>query len=343
MDVMVPADYVSLSVPIVEMTGVGEARRLATKLATAHGFDEQDVGRVALVVTEAASNMVQHAGSGELLLRSWAADAKACCMEILALDHGPGMANVAACMRDGFSTGGSRGVGLGAIARLATTFEIFSASGKGAALLACIGERSADTSTGPGLAWGAVCVAKPQETSSGDAWAVREHGDRSTLLVVDGLGHGPAACDAAQTALRIFAQHEGAGPEGLLRLVHAALRGARGAAIAVAEIDWMSRQLRFAGVGNISGILISPNERSKNLVSHNGTAGHNIERIQEFCYPWPKEARLIMHSDGVGADWELEAYPGLGAKNPGLIAGVLYRDFADRHDDAVVLVARERL
>jgi len=343
MGVTLPASHVSMSVPVLEMSGVGEARRLATAHAEAIGFSETDAERLRLVVTEASTNMVQHGGGGELLLRSWGSRSPACCLELLALDRGPGMANVSACMRDGFSTGGSRGVGFGAIARLSTTFDVFSAPGKGTAIVARIGAGSVKGSTGPGLEWGAVCVAKRDEEVSGDAWAVREDRGLSTILVVDGLGHGLHAFDAAGKALLTFGQHAGGGPEPLLRTLDAALRGTRGAAAAVAEIQWTKREIHYAGVGNIAGALLSPHVKSRSLVSHNGTAGQSIDRIQEFSHPWPDGSLLVMHSDGLSSSWELDTYPGLSQKNPSLIAGVLYRDFVRRRDDVVVVVARERV
>ena len=342
MGVTVPASHMSSSVSVLEMSGVGEARRFAIALAEAHGLSEQATGRVALIVTEAASNTVQHGGGGEILLRAWASGSPAGCIEVLALDRGPGMANVTACMRDGFSTGGSRGVGLGAIGRLSTTFDVFSVPGKGTALLACVGDRSTRSAPGPGLEWGAVCVAKREEVVSGDAWAVQERPGVSTVLVVDGLGHGPPAFDAAQKALQTFEHDEETGPERLLRRLDVDLRGTRGAAIGVAELDWSSRTLRFAGVGNIAGTLLSPGARSRSLVSHNGTAGQTIERVQEFGCPWPEGGLLVVHSDGLSSQWELDAYPGLSPRAPSLIAGVLYRDFVRRRDDVVVIVARER-
>lgn len=337
-----PASHTFLSVPVLEMSAVGAARRLATAHAEAFGFSKADIERAALIVTEAASNLVQHGGGGELLLQWWASKSADCCMEILALDTGAGMANVTACMRDDFSAGGQKGVGLGAIARLSTAFDVFSAPGKGTALLARIGGSAAKTSTGPGLEWGAVCMAKREEEVSGDGWAVQERPGLSTVLVVDGLGHGLHAFDAAEKALRTFAQHAGESPEPLLRTLDAALRGTRGAAAAVAEFEWAKRELHFAGVGNIAGTLLSPYAKSRSLISHNGTAGQAIDRIQEFTYPWPDGGLLVMHSDGLSNHWELEGYPGLSQKSPSLIAGVLYRDFARRRDDVVVVVARER-
>ena len=341
MGVTLPASHVSLSVPVLEMSGVGEARRLAAAHAVAIGFSETDVERLALVVTEASTNLVQHGGGGELLLRAWGSGSLACGVELLVLDQGPGMANVSACMRDGFSTGGSRGVGLGAIARLSTTFDVFSAPGKGTAILARIGDSTVG-STGSALEWGAVCVAKQGEEVSGDAWAVQDGRGLSTILVVDGLGHGPHAFAAASKALLTFGEQAGEGPDSLLRTLDVALQGTRGAAVAVAEIQWGRRELHFAGVGNIAGSLLSSQARSRGLVSHNGTAGQSIERIQEFGHPWPEGGIVVMHSDGLSNSWELEAYPGLSQKAPSLIAGVLYRDFVRRRDDVVVVVARER-
>ena len=353
MELALAARHVSLSVSVKEASGVSEARRLATKLAEALEFGEADVGRVAQVVTEAATNIVQHAERGELLLRSNSVEAQAS-LEILALDQGPGIANVAHAQRDGFSTSGSSGLGLGAIARLSTFFEISSARGKGTALLARICRAapirpmepgppgSSDSDKTPsGLEWGAVCVPKRDEKACGDAWAVMAGPGRTTVLIVDGLGHGLAASTAAQQALRAFREHAGEGPESNLKALHEALRQTRGAVAGVAEIDWRRREVRYAGAGNIAGMLGPLKGRASNLVSHNGTLGEKVAHFQEFTYTWPEHGLLVLWSDGLSGQWDLEPYPGLKRKDPSLIAGVLYRDFASRKDDVVVLVGRE--
>jgi anti-sigma regulatory factor (Ser/Thr protein kinase) len=361
MDVTPPARYVSISLPLEETSGVGEARRVAIKLAESLQFSEPDVGRVALVVTEAASNIVQHARRGEILLRAVALEAPVG-LEVLALDQGPGIANVAQSLRDGFSTGGSAGLGLGAIARLSTEFEISSTPGKGTALLSRIGRGVTDRPQpdpspriGPGssrgasrLEWGVVCVPKRGEEVCGDAWAVVRGHDRNTVLIVDGLGHGLFAFDAAQQALRAFWGLAGIGPASRLSAVHEAMcanrttLATRGAVAAMAEIDWQKRKLRYCGAGNISGTLVPVAGVGSNLVSLSGTLGENVTRFEEFVYPWPEAGLLVLHSDGLSNHWELEPYPGLSRKHPSLIAGVLYRDFANRRDDVVVVVGRER-
>ena len=341
MDLTLPARHVSISLPIEEASGVAEARRFAMKLAETLQFSESDIGRVALVVTEAATNIVQHAQRGEILLRPFALEAPAS-LEVLALDKGPGMVNVAEALRDGFSTGGSSGQGLGAIARLSTCFEISSTPGKGTALLARIGRVKPKRPAAPGLEWGVVCVPKREEEVCGDAWAVTAGPVRNTILVVDGLGHGFHAFDVAQEALRAFWKHAGERPESILNALHEALRATRGAVAAVAEIDWDKRELRWAGAGNIAGSLVPVEGKASSLISHSGTVGQSVTRVQEFTHRWPDEGLLILHSDGLSSRWALEPYPGLTRKDPSLVAGVLYRDFASRRDDVVVLVGRER-
>jgi anti-sigma regulatory factor (Ser/Thr protein kinase) len=341
MDVTLPAHHVSLSLPIEEASGVAEARRFAMKLAEALQFSESDIGRVALVVTEAATNIVQHAGRGEILLRPFALETPAS-LEVLALDKGPGIANVAEALRDGFSTGGSSGQGLGAIARLSTCFEISSAPDKGTALLARIGRVKPKRPVEPGLEWGVVCVPKREEEVCGDAWAVTAGHVRNTILLVDGLGHGLHAFDAAKEALGAFWEHAGEDPASILNALHQTLRGTRGAVAGVAEIDWDKRELRWAGAGNIAGSLVPVEGKASSLLSHSGTVGQSVTRFQEFTHRWPDDGLLILHSDGLSSRWALEPYPGLTRKDPSLIAAVLYRDFASRLDDVVVLVGRER-
>jgi len=340
---------------------VGEARRFAIRLAESLQFSETDVGRVALVVTEAATNIVQYAKRGELLLRAMALEAPLG-LEVLALDQGPGIANVAQALRDGFSSGGSAGLGLGAIARLSTHFEISSTCGKGTALLARIGRSvpgrhhavpgppvdPGSKQDSSGLEWGVVCVPQRGEEVCGDAWTLVASEDKSTLLIVDGLGHGLLAFEAAQQALRAFWGQASTGPEAGLRAMHEAMRSSRatretrGAVAAIAEISWQARELRYSGAGNIAAALVPLAGPARSLLSHSGTLGESVTRFEELVYPWPEGGLLVLQSDGLSNHWELEHYPGLTRKHPSLIAGVLYRDFANRRDDVVVVVGRQR-
>lgn len=326
------------ALPVLETSQVGEARRLANEMGRNLGLTETEAGKVALIVVEAATNLVKHAGGGELVLRSLQ-EASQVGIEILALDKGPGIADIDACLRDGYSTAGSPGTGLGAITRAATGWDIHSMSGKGTALMAQFWSPSTRKKSGPeGLRIGVISVPKAGETVCGDSWhaLVGEH--QSRIFVADGLGHGPSAAEAALAARNVFHENPAMTPMALMEAMHAALRGTRGGAAAVAEIDAAKGVVHFAGIGNISGVIVS-DENPRHMVSHNGTLGYAARKFQEFVYPWPKNALLILHSDGLGTHWDLHRYDGLIGRHPSLIAGVLYRDFTRKRDDVTVLVA----
>jgi hypothetical protein len=121
--------------------------------------------------------------------------------------------------------------------------------------------------------------------------------------------------------------------------INPALRPPAEAAIAVAHIDAALKIVRFAGLGNITA-AIHRDDAVRHLVSQHGTAGVGTRRIEEYTYPWDEHSVLVMHSDGITARHDLAAYPGLLERHPGLVAGVLYRDFARGRDDATVVVAR---
>ncbi|TFW01157.1 serine/threonine protein kinase [Oxalobacteraceae bacterium OM1] len=324
-----------VSLPVREASEIAAARRAANELAKDHGLDETACGRVALVVMEAATNIVKHAGQGEMLLRRVTAGGVPG-VEVIALDAGPGMADLAGSARDGTSTAGSYGVGLGAMQRVADEIDIYTYPGKGTAIWMTVWQR-----TPPPASWqiGAACVALPGETACGDSWGVCTEPGSFVVLVADGLGHGPVAAEAAEAATAALVARPALPPGALMQDVQAALRSTRGAAVAIAAIDATTETGRFAGIGNIAASVIEDGQR-RQLVSHNGIVGSNMRKVQEMPLAWSERALLLLHSDGLGTRWSLDAYPGLESCHAGLIAAVLYRDFARRRDDVTVLVVR---
>jgi len=341
LDASAPNTQVSLAV--TEASQVAEARQRVTTLARGIGFNETDTGTVALAVTELATNLVKYATNGVLLARA-VPQIDGSGIEILALDTGPGMANVTECLRDGYSTTGSPGTGLGAVLRLSSLSDIYSLSGKGTAVLAIFQPRGAYPRRSLSVrrlpaAIGAVCLPHMGETVCGDAWGIDQRAGRVRVMVADGLGHGPLAAEAAQEAVGVFRAHSALAPAALLEVMHTALRRTRGAAIAVAEVDLTARLLHFAGVGNIAGTVLAPAGRY-GLTSHNGIVGYNLPRIQTFTHPWADTALLVMHSDGLLSRWDFDTYPGLTLRHPSLIAGVLYRQYTRGRDDVTVIAVK---
>jgi len=312
---------------------VAEVRRAAAALSHDEGLDQTLAANAALISTEICTNLLKHARHGEVFL-STLSDRTGPGIEILAIDRGPGITDVAQCLADGYSSTDTPGTGLGAIARLSQEFDIYSQVDKGTVLVAQIRTRSrAKTFVG--------AVVKPiaGEEVAGDAWAFRERDGRLALIVADGLGHGLMAARASAEAISAFRRDSESAPIAVLNRVHAALRSTRGAAVAIAEIDPTQGVVRYAGIGNISGVIVR-SDRPLSMVSHNGTAGFHIPRLQEFLYPLPEEGLIIMHSDGLTTNWNLDHYPGLRRRHPSIIAGVLYRDASRSRDDVSVVAAR---
>ena len=320
---------------IRDETQVGSARRRARHLAETALFDEVMTGNVGIVATELASNMLKHAGGGDLLLQHISDDGFNG-VELLAVDRGPGVRDVALALQDGHSTRGTPGTGLGAARRLSDVFDLYSEPGKGTVVLSRIGARRASSAVS--LEWGTVATNAPGESVSGDQWSMICREGVLYVMMVDALGHGVLAHDAARAAIQSFADNGVDHPGAFLHRVHETLRSRRGAAIAVARCDFNRGTLTYAGIGNVAGVIIRMDERQHGLVSHNGTVGAETITVKEFQYDWMPGEKLVMHTDGLRTRWILSERPGLAARHPAVIAAVLHRDFLRGRDDATVLV-----
>jgi anti-sigma regulatory factor (Ser/Thr protein kinase) len=330
-----------LHITVRDESQVGDARRRAAGLARSAGCDELLSGRLAIIVTELAKNLLRHARDGELLLLCRDTPPTRT-VDVLAIDRGPGMANVAGCLRDGFSTAGTPGTGLGAVRRLSEEFDIHSQRDRGTVVLARLRlpSRGDGVPANPtGISWGVVAHPAPGETVCGDGWAVSSTASSMSFLVADGLGHGPEAAQASASVCRTFRDNPDAPPDVFLDRASRQATGTRGAAAAIAQAHLGSDRLVFAGVGNIAAAIIGPAGR-QGMVSMNGIVGGQARSVRSFEHVWPVGTLLVMHSDGLASRWSLDDHPGLGRSDPAVIAAVLARDHARGRDDVAVLVAR---
>jgi anti-sigma regulatory factor (Ser/Thr protein kinase) len=328
-----------LLIPVTDNSSIGEVRRAVLTQCESAKLDQTDAGRAAIVATELATNLVRHAtpGARSIILT---ADPIASLgfIQITAIDAGPGIADLARCMEDGYSTAGTPGNGLGAIRRLSDQFDFFSTSA-GTLFWTAI-HAGGTTQKSPPTTPAAAAVSLPihGETLCGDAWRITRADDgRIALMIADGLGHGPLAAEASEAACKVFDQTPFADPAAMLAAMHVALTATRGAAIAIARIDPAAGKISYAGIGNISGTLIDPHGESRGLFSHNGTVGHIVRKAQVFEYPYSSADILVLHSDGLQSRWSMDKYPGLRHRHAAVIAGVLFRDFRRGRDDATVL------
>ena len=323
------------SYAIEEGSQVGEVRRAASKLATDLGFTEEDASRAAIVATELANNLLHHATGTRQLLLQRIGSLEASGVEMIAIDSGPGITDMSDAQRDGFSTGGSAGQGLGAMRRLATVFDIYSAPRKGTVVMTRVYPRK---NVPAREEVGALSIPKGGETESGDACAWEFTATASSFMIADGLGHGPMAAEASAAAVAEFERASGVGAVQRVERIHDALRNTRGAAVAIAEIPADGSALIYSGLGNVTGVVLST--RARNLVSLHGTAGQDSPRFATFPAAWDPGSTLVLHSDGLNTRWDAFSYPGLLTRHPAVIAAVIYRDAVRGRDDASILVYR---
>ena len=307
-------------------------RAAATALSGRLGFPAARTDQLVLAVTEAASNLHKHASRGSMLLRiTRAGDAPG--IEMVTIDAGPGLRDTGAAMRDGHSTSGTLGVGLGAIRRLADFCDLYSVPGHGTVLVARFWpEPRSDTDSCAGLARPIV-----GETECGDVFAVAETDGTLTGVLCDGLGHGPLAAIAANEAVHAVLDGPGGEPAAAVARAHGRMSHTRGGALAVVQVT--GQLVRFCGLGNIAAVILGDGGR-KSMLSVPGIAGHQARAIRQFEYDAPPGAAIILHSDGLSSKWGPETLPGLNARDPLVAAAALLAEAGTRRDDASVLVLK---
>jgi anti-sigma regulatory factor (Ser/Thr protein kinase) len=314
---------------------VGTARRAATAVAGRVGLTEERTADLAIVATELASNVHRHAVEGTVLVRAVSRAAQSG-VQVVAVDKGPGIADLERSSLDGHSTYGSLGIGLGAVRRKASEFDAYSMVGVGTVMVATVFPDRAPSPRGSGAVAG---VSRPMAGQSvcGDVYAARTVGRQVELLVCDGLGHGPLAAFAAQAALSAFHDAPHHGPAAVVEHLHRGLRHTRGAVVTVAAVDREAATVRYAGLGNIFGAVVDGSGR-RVMLAQPGIAGDGNPRPRAVDLPLPRDALVVLHTDGLRDQWSLDAYPGLTTRDPLVIAATLLRDFGVRRDDAAVLV-----
>ncbi|GAA4308673.1 hypothetical protein GCM10023086_27560 [Streptomyces venetus] len=468
-------------VPVRDSTRVRETRVAAEGAAALAGLDERRTAAAALVATELATNLLKHGEGGQVLidvvdppvLRRVGAGARM--VQIVAIDHGPGIADLPAALRDGVSTTRSLGAGLGTCLRLADDFDLHSTPGRGTVAVARVGstQRGDGVSAGPaetvwsdgvpgsrddrsgrvapdsvwsgggtsgsgrrpsgvpdsatqgttptdtvacgGLtghpavagrplpadapadspAWavepylreapapgppgaeavparglpgdgGTRCAERPDPSRepsmpvadvraggvnipyagaefSGDAWTWVRSGDLVTLMLADGLGHGPEAARASSAAVAALHRWAHLGPAEALRQLHDALKATRGAAVALAQLDLRAGRLRFAGIGNV-GARLRTDGTWHPLVSRPGIVGvHRPATLRAEEADWTGDPLLILHTDGLPSRWTPPSDAGPAAADPAVTAAVTIRDASSparpvRDDTAVAVL-----
>jgi anti-sigma regulatory factor (Ser/Thr protein kinase) len=317
---------------VEDVSAVAACRKAAQIMAERLQFPAARIGQLALAVTEAASNLHKHAEQGSLLL-CVNRDGPQPGIDLVTIDAGPGVRDVTAALRDGHSTAGTLGIGLGAIQRLADFADLYSRPGHGTSLVA----RFRAVPAGPEPRWAGLIRPITGETECGDAYGVVLTDSAVTAVLCDGLGHGPLAAAAAAAGVAAVLDDPAGEPAALLERAHRRMSGTRGGAVGVVQVG--GQLARFAGLGNVAASVVSDGQR-KSMLSIPGIAGVQARTIRQFEYEAPPGSAVILHSDGVSSRWEAAALPALEARDPLLIAAVLLSEAGVHRDDVGVLVLK---
>ncbi|MFF3334012.1 SpoIIE family protein phosphatase [Streptomyces sp. NPDC002888] len=345
-------------IPVHDSTRVRDVRVAVEAACVQAGLDPRRADVAALVGTELATNLVKHAEGGRVVIElvddpALTTGPRRSSVQVLSLDHGPGIADVTAALSDGYSTvDTSLGAGLGTCRRIANDFDLHSVRGRGTVAVARIDhERAARppdrNQTQDGLRVGGVNLPLARDEYSGDAWSCVHADNLVTLMLADGLGHGIKAAHASDAAAQELHRAAHLPPPEILRRLHAALRPTRGAAVAVAQVDVATEQLYFAGVGNI-GARLQAADSWRWLVSRPGIVGaHFPATLPVTQLPWRPDALLVLHSDGLPSRWTPPDDPDLLIHAPAVVAAAILRDASSaarplRDDTSVAVLAPDR-
>ena len=317
---------------VEDASAVAASRSAVRTMAERLQFPAARADQLALAVTEAASNLFKHARQGSLLL-CVNREQQAPGIDLVTIDAGPGLPDVSAALRDGHSTAGTLGIGLGAIRRLADFCDLYSVPGHGTALAARFWPAPSPSPT----RWAGLVRPITGETECGDVYGAIQSGEVVTAVLCDGLGHGPLAASAAAAGVTAVLDDPAGEPAALLERVHRRLSGTRGGAVGIVQL--CGQVARFAGLGNVAASILSDGSR-KSMLSIPGIAGHQARTIRQFEYQVPPGAAVILHSDGISSRWEAAALPGIETRDPLLIAAMLLAEAGIHRDDAGVLVLK---
>lgn len=315
-----------------------EVRRIGEQA----GLSEKRLAEADIVISEMVSNLNKHTSGGELLVKELGSHNGRSGLEILSIDSGPGIENLAEMLKDGRSTVSTLGHGLGAMQRLSDDFQIYSLPKWGTIVLSRIYiKKDQQFNRKFNIAVNSLLLPKNGETVSGDGWMMNQKSFEFNVIALDGLGHGPEAHKASKAAVDEFNKMNQSTPAETIRILHRNIRGTRGAVGMVMHLNGLTGILSYAGLGNISARIFGQ-EKTKSCISYNGIIGHTIPATLHTNHTeFRKGDILILNSDGLKTRWDLNHLPNILNHDGSIIAAALYKDFSRNTDDLLVVVIKQ--
>ena len=333
-----------LTVKVTDAIAGRSAAKKARDFAVQLGFATRDAEEISLVVSELATNLIKHAGGGDLQFSPLESSGRTG-IQITSEDRGPGIPALDVALTDGYSTVGTLGKGLGAVNRLMDELEFSPRPGAGQRIVCQRWMRP--TATAGLRRWLEFGVAtRPHRNCSenGDAFVIRQWDGHALAGVIDGVGHGSFAQRASQTARHYLEQHFDQPLETLFRGVDRACRATRGVVMGLARFEQQRQEFTAAIVGNVEMHLLGSPAPLRLMIRRGIVGLSGAPKPVPTTHAWTPTSVLVVHSDGVSPKWQTGANLALVASQPpGLIAHRLLELGGRLEDDATVLVVRNKL
>ncbi len=321
---------------------VFKARRAGRRMAREIGFSAADGAAVEIAISELASNIVKHAGSGTIRIAPIPDG-----LEIVGEDRGAGIKDVKKAFNTGKSARGL-GIGLSGIKRCMDQLEVISEKGRGTKIIArkwkvfpshlVIPARDCHAPADGLMTYGVVSSPALGSKRNGDAYVIKEFDNKVLIAVIDALGHGRRAFPVSRDAADYIQKHCTANLSALIEGRHEVLRGSRGAVMGLVKVDMERAGVSYSGVGNIGVKIVG--ENTTRPISTPGIVGHHFGKLLEQAFPYNKGDVIFIHSDGVSDKFDPRE-PGFKSMPPRALAERIVRGFGKEMDDNTIVVARE--
>ncbi len=193
----------------------------------------------------------------------------------------------------------------------------------------------------PLVEYGVAKFILPGQGESGDRHLISCGGNGVLIAVIDGIGHGEEAADAAEAAISILNTNVAEPVISLVERCHEGLRSTRGVVLSLAFIDPQHGMMTWMGVGNVQGVLMRAGARKGSvqevLLLRGGVVGSQLPALQAAVLPIAKGDTLVFVTDGIHSEF----VEGLSAlESPQRAADKILKQHGRGNDDALVLVVR---
>lgn len=317
------------------------------------GFNDMQRQDMVLVAAEMVSNQIKYAG-GRGMLQIWQQPGPM--LDILALDFGPGIVNLAEAQQDGYSSSKTLGKGLGSIKSLSyesgiyTVAEALNTTEHIAWHGCALWSRFCPTQTKKAMPdprrarnpraqiqTGLFTRAFSDDRYNGDRIYMEHAGNRLRCLHLDGLGHGVLAQEATDGLAELLFLDQDIAQ--VIKLIDRQLKTTRGAVAMLSDLNLDTMQGQILGVGDMSAYA-HIDDQLQTMTFAPGILGKEHKTPRTLPIALKKPSTVITVSDGMRRGWNIHSFPGLMYQHPQLVAYVLGNIMGRASDDQSVSVMR---